>query len=1071
MEKNIRWITVGLGIMFLSLFGLPANLYAQQQNVNGTVTDASTSETMPGVNVLVKGTTMGTSTDAEGRYELVVSSLSDTLVFSFVGYQIKEVPIDGRTEIDVSIEQAVTELEKVVAVGYASRQAGEVTGSVSMVSAEQIEEASAVNISEVLRITTSGITATESHTPGEGATIQIRGLTTINDNNPLWVVDGVPGAPQPPPEQVESISVLKDASSQAIYGARAANGVILVTTKSGRKNQKMQVNVSTKYGFTRNVEEYNLLNTREYGEMLWLEANNDGIENFSHALYGSGDEPDIPEYILPARGGSVDHSLYDNQMSHVDGDDTFLITKANQEGTNWYDVLLRDASFQNYNIDMSGGSENAVYAVQAGYTEEQGMVKHTGFERYTIRSNTTFDPLKWLEIGERVGIEYSVDEGRQATGGRHGAFSSISTLAPIIPVYTIMGDFAGTRVPSTGNGYNPLSLAYHNRYDERNSLSISNNIHAKATIFKNLEFQSRFGYEFTKQENEDYSYSMVERSERDRYTQFSLTNNNRQNMTWSNTLEYSDTFAGLHDVNVVVGTEAVDNLWEWNSGQGEKFFSKDPNYIQLDAAEQNKNVSGSLSEWSLFSMFGRVNYQYDDKYLVEGVIRRDGSSRFGEENRHGNFPAVSVGWRMTNESFMAFTDNWLNLLKLRVGYGKTGNDRIGNYNSFTSFASSLGGGLGSYYPITGIQDGPGDRGFYRSSYGNPEVRWETTTTYNFGLDATIFENIDLTVDLWKRKTNDMLYPRLFPDVLGRATPPSVNVGTMENNGIDVELGYNGSTLNQELVYNVSLNVSHYKNELVRLTNVEEEFLAGGEAAQTQNTRTETGRQFPEFYGYIVEGIFQSQEEADDHPAAFGSGGTYNEAGHFKYKDVNGDGVINSDDRTYIGDPHPDFTAGLSFNLSYKRFSLSTHLYGIYGNEIGNMARRRLDFQWYTMNRSKRRLYESWGSPYLENNENAKMPKIGQGETGSMRESSYFIEDGSFLRMRNLQLGYDLGSLFDGDAFTLRRFQIYGRVSNVFTITNYSGVDPDVQGTGMDKGIDRGEWPTPRQFILGMNIGF
>ncbi|MBS3776624.1 MAG: TonB-dependent receptor [Bacteroidales bacterium] len=1035
----------------------------QEIEITGQVTDAETGEPLPGVNIVVEGTSIGTTTDMDGNYTLEAPS-DGTLIFSFVGYQQQSIDVSGQQEINVELQQAVTELEEVVAVGYATQQAGEVTGSVSSVDTDELADMASVNASESLKGSVSGVTVQESHTPGGGASIRIRGLGTINDNNPLWVVDGVPGG-NVNPENIESISILKDAAAQAIYGARAANGVVLVTTKSGQKGQPTQVNVKVRNGISRNKNSYNLLNTREYGEMLWLMADNSGREDYSHVQYGSGDEPTIPEYILPAGADEADHSNYDRKMVHEDGDDTYIIMKANQEGTDWMDVIDRDAAYQEYSVDLSGGSETTNYSFQVGYTEEEGVLKHTGFERYNLRSNVTTNPADWLEVGEKIGVTYSKDWGNQGDNAEWTAISQTYRMQPIVPVYDIKGNLAGTRAEGTGNANNPYFDMWSNRHDWNKSLNASGNAYAEATIFEGLSLRTLFGFDYDASQGRNIGYVEKAFSERGKFDGLSESDWFGLQWNWSNTLEYSNTFAEIHDLTVMAGTEAIDNNSRWRGASRDQFFSRNPIYMQMDAGVQNQTNYGNVSEWALFSVFGRVNYTLSDKYLLEGVIRRDGSSRFGSENRYGLFPAFSAGWRISNESFMAGTDNWLDFLKLRVGYGETGNDRIGNYNSFTTFASSS---WSSYYPVTGANSGPGSSGFYRSSFGNPNVLWESTVTSNLGLDATLFENIDITVDLWQRVTEDMLYPKRIPDVLGQASAPSINVGEMENTGIDVELGYQGAAMNNELQYNINLNVSSYKNEVVRLSGQEEEFMQGSEFREMSYTRAESGTQFPEFYGYVVEGIFQSESEANNHPTAFGEDGDYNEAGRFKYKDVNEDGIINEEDRTYIGDPHPDFTAGLNFSLTYKGFRLSTRLYTSYGNDMVNYVRRWIDFEQFLGNRSHRRLYESWGSPYLDNNENAAMPKAEFDDIGSQYPNTYFMEDASYLRMQNLRISYDLSTLFPGEAF--RNIVIYGQATNLFTITNYSGLDPEVNTSGINKGIDRGAWPTSQRIMFGVNLG-
>ena len=1042
------------------------NFNSMQQNlmVRGKVTDSSGAP-LPGVTIVVKGTSQGTITDNEGNYSLPNVPSDATLVFSFVGMITQEILVEGQSVINVKMEEEIIRLEEVVAVGYSTRRAGEITSSISKIDATTIEKMPIIDASEALR-TASGVTVRTNHTPGGGASILIRGLGTINDNNPLWVVDGVPGG-NVNPNDIESISILKDAASAAIYGARAAGGVILVTTKTGRRNQKPQVRVDIKSGISQNSNYYDMLNTREYGELLWLEAKNSGVTDFSHPLYGSGPEPDIPDYIFPPRAKegdpSVDPSLYDDKMIHEDGDDTYLIMRANKEGTDWLREADRNAFFLEANLGLTGGSEKTVYSFQAGYLNEEGILKWTGFDRYNLRSNVTSNPTDWLEIGERVGITYSESYGNQGNHAEDAVVSWCYRMPPIVPVYDIMGNYAGTRAPGTGNAQNPIFLLDKNQWDKRKRMNVSGNAYAQINLLEGLSARTTFGFYHNSYFYRDINYVEKAFSERGKYDYLGEGSNYTLQWNWTNTLEYSNTFANLHRVTAMVGTEAIDNNYRYTDASRSEFFSQDPNYIQLATGLQSINNGGNTSSWSLFSVFGRLNYSYANKYFFEGVVRRDGSSRFSEGNRYAVFPAFSLGWEITEENFMDSTSDWLNQFKLRFGYGETGNDRIGNYNSYTNYNIDY---FHSFYPITGDNVTTGTTGFYMSALGNPNVKWETTKTTNFGIDAVINRKLNFSIDIWNRKTTDMLYPKQIPLIAGRVSAPSINIGEMNNNGIDFELGYNDRIFNNELQYNFNLNLSHYKNEIVKLSDVAGEFLTGDDHREMVYTRAEKGTSFPEFYGYVVEGIFQTEEEAAAHPKAFGPNGTYNKPGHYKYKDVDGNGVIDSNDRTYIGSPHPDLTGGLNIDLSYKGISLTTYLYFSYGNKMINYVRRWIDFKQFQGGRSKDRLYNSWGSPYLEDNTKAKLPMAEMSDTESQQPSSAFVEDASFLRMEYLRLGYDLNRLFHTN---LRGINIFGQVSNVFTISGYSGLDPEVNRGGRNMGIDAGAWPTPRRLTVGFTF--
>ncbi len=1053
---------------FLMAFSLSA--FAQQKSISGVVTDSGNAP-IPGVTIVVKGTTVGTITGMDGKYSLMIPSNAQTIIFSYIGMATQEIPIVGKSVINAVMQADVIGIEEVVAVGYATKKAGEVTGSVSTVQSASIQKMQIKNVSDALR-GVAGVTVMESNTPGGSATVRVRGLGTINNNDPLWVVDGVPGATVNP-NNIESISILKDAAAQAIYGARAANGVVLVTTKAGKKNQKAQLNINLKSGMSQNSNYYRLLNTQEYGEMLWLEAKNTtGATTVSNKLYGTGTSPTLYDYVYPNMGvlGQVDETKYDYMMANEDGSDTYLITRMNKTGTDWLREADRNAKYTDFSMDITGGSDNTIYSFQAAYLDQEGILKWTDFKRYNLQSNITSNVTNWLEIGERLGTTYSENKGYQANNNSESsAISWCYRMPPMIPVKDIAGNYAGTR-NIIGNSKNPIWLLDKNQNDISRQFNGSGNIYVKAKIIPGLSVKTLFGANYYSYHSKDIDYVEKAHAERGTYDYLYEYANFSMQWNWTNTVEYNKAI-GEHNFSFIFGTEAVNYRYNQEYASRYNYFLKTQDYIQLSTGLSGQTNSGYLTEWSLFSEFGRVNYSLADKYLVEAVVRRDGSSRFAASQRYGVFPAVSLGWRLTNEPFMASTANWLDAFKLRGGWGQTGNDQVGgNYNSYTQFGMST---ADSFYGLDGSNSSQGSTGFYQTTFGNEDVKWETTRTINVGFDATVFKNLDVTLDVWQRHTTNMLYAKSIPYVMGQATAPSVNVGEMKNKGFDISIGYKGSALNKELKFNVNLDVSHYKNKIVKLAGTSGEILQGSAFREQVYTRTQSGRAFPEFYGYVVEGIFQTDAEAAAWPTAFGATGTYNKAGHYKYKDLNDDKVINDLDRTYIGSPHPDFTAGLNFNVSYKGFDLYALFYCSYGNDMVNYVRRFTDFVQFAGGRSYDRLYNSWGSPYLKDNTKAKLPMAETDDTKSQVVSSAFIEDASYLRLKNLKLGYDLNRILKTK---LRTLQVYGQVSNLFTITKYSGLDPEVNINssdmtgGSNMGVDQGAWPTPRQFIFGLNIG-
>ncbi len=1042
----------------------------QQKKIAGRVTDTG-GNALPGVNIAEKGTTNGAITDATGNFSMNVTSANSVLSISFIGFSTQEVVLGTQTSVEIVLKESLSALDEIVVVGYSTQTRKSMTGSVSTVSSATLSESASTNPIQRLQGKVAGVTILNNHTPGEGATVRIRGMTTINNSNPLYVVDGVPGGSYSP-NDVESITILKDAAAQSIYGARAANGVILITTKAGKKNQKISLNVNVRQGITQNSKFYDLLDTKEWGEMLWLEAKNAGIAGFTHPQYGSGATPTIPDYIYPtaaAEGAaSVDPALYDNKLSYIDGDDTYLITKTNKEGTDWMKESQRNASFKEYTVDVAGGSANTTYAFMLGYTSDEGVFKYTGFDRYSFRANVNSSPAKWIDLGSTVGLSYTNDYGHQTDNGESSVVSWAYRTPPMIPVFDISGKtYAGSRPTGMGNSQNSVFLLDKNQYDFNKRMTVSGNAFVKLNLLKGLSVKSLIGVNQYGYQQKDYTFVEVAHAERGTYDGLSETAGFGLNYTWTNTIEYS-TVIGDHNIKAFAGTEAYENSTSSINASRTNFPYIDPTYMYLNTGILSiANSGGAPGEFSLFSVFGRVNYSFSDKYLVEAVLRRDGSSRFGNQ-KYGVFPAVSLGWRVTEEAFMANTKGWLGELKVRAGYGAVGNQELGNYNSYTQFAANLSN---SFYPVSGSNSAAGNTGYSQTTFGNNQVRWETTTTTNFGIDATLLKNLTVVLDIWQRKTADMLYPKQIPLVLGQASTPSINIGEMKNTGFDFEIGYSNSALNGDLTYGVDLNLSHYKNELVKLTDNAGDFYQGAGYREKYYTRTQTGRAFPEFFGYVVEGIFQTQEEVDLAPKAFGATGIYNKPGHFKYKDVDGNGFIDAADRTYIGSPHPDFTAGFSFNVDYKGISLSATLYGSYGNEIVNYVSRFIDYTQFASGKSTRRLYESWGSPYLANNADATMPMIYSADTQHQEASTAFIEDGSFTRLKNLRVSYDLNRLLKAKLSSL---QIYFQGSNLFTLTKYSGLDPEIgawtNDSGINMGIDSGSWPTPKQFIFGISFG-
>lgn len=779
----------------------------QQRTVTGVVTDQN-GLPLPGVTVVVTGTTTGTVTNADGNFSLALPDGVETLQFSFVGMRTKEIPIEGRTTFTVVMEEETIGLEEVVAIGYGTRIKEELTGAVSTVSGDKLNLSSSPTAIGRLQGQVSGVTVSSSNVPGGEAIIRVRGLGTINDNNPLYVIDGVPSDPgnNLNPNDIESISILKDASSTAIYGARGANGVVIITTNRGREGQKPTIRFHTRTGISQASNKYDLLNTQEYSELQWLYAKMLGYTpgvDWQHAQYGNGTSPRIPDFIMPAGAmegdPGTDPSLYNYP--------NYMIVKANKEGTDWYDEIYQNGIVQEFGINVTGGTNKTSYAVSSAYLNEEGFLIHTGFERYSFMANNDININKWLKIGQSLQTSYTNQFGNLTNNEVESPLAYAFRPQPILPVYDIMGNFAGSIVPTMGNSRNAVAELERYKDDLNSNLRLLGNFYGEIKLYEGLTIKSLLGYNYGHIWSETRRIPDPEHAEPRPIAESHRNTNKIFQWNWTNTISYSYSLSDNQKLNIILGTEAVAYTHKWLGASRSQYFSTDPRYMQIDAGEADIRNSGSAEEWSLFSLFGRLNYDIMSRYFIELTLRRDGSSRFGEENRYGNFPAGSFAWVISEERFMEGTTNWLDYLKLRIGWGLSGNDRIGNYNTFSTYGvhQSL-----AAYDITGTNTS--SMGFMPVTFGNPNVTWESTETQNVGIDFVVKNKINFSFDLWNRSTIDMLYQLSIPQVMGAATAPFVNIGKMKNTGFDIELGYQNSTANGKFSYNISANISKYKNE-------------------------------------------------------------------------------------------------------------------------------------------------------------------------------------------------------------------------------------------------------------------
>jgi TonB-dependent starch-binding outer membrane protein SusC len=1037
---------------------------AQQKQVTGKVTDKN-GNILSGVTITVKGTTIGTLSDVNGNFSLALPPDAKTLLFSFVGMQAQEVEIGSGNVYNITLSDSFVGLEEVVVVGYSTQQKKSLTSSVSTVKSSQLSVEIAANPISRLQGKAAGVTVVNSHTPGGEADVLIRGLSTINNSNPLYIIDGVQagGISMVNTEEIESITVLKDATSAAIYGARGANGVILITTKRGSAGRQ-KVSFSTRYGISNFKNPFTMLNSEQMGEMLWLQAKNLGVPANS-PIYGSGTSPVVPDYIVPA-GAMEGDPRTDPSLYSYDPDNFYNITKANKKGTDWYDeIIAHNAMLSESNLEISGGGEKGVYSVNFGYLTQEGTVKYTDYNRFTVRANSDMKVNKWLKIGESLGAYISKNSGDFGDANEWTAIGYANTMWAIIPLKDIKGNWAGSK--GTGaTGQNPLGMLYRSKDNTAKNTNVVGNLFAEVRIIDGLKLKTLFGYNLGSSNSRSLYLQSPEAQEPNYTDQLDQGNNESSQWNWTNTLDYTKAF-GKHNVNILLGTEAISNTYRYFGASRSTFYTNTNTYMELSSGQADVNNYGGSGAVTTASYFGRLNYNYSGRYLLEFTLRRDGSSRFGQNNRWGNFPAASVGWLISDESFMSGTKNIISSLKLRGGYGLSGNDQIGDYNGFSLYANNI---YASYYAIDGSYNSTVP-GFYKSTVGNPDAKWESTATTDVGLDVAILDNtLTATLDVWSRNTSDMLFAKQIPYVAGGAAAPAVNIGKLNNKGFDLTLNYGNDALNGDLKYNVGLTFSKYTNEIESISDSKDEFISGTAFRYQVYTRAQAGTAYPEFYGLIVDGIFQTQDEANDHPAEFG--GAYNSPGHFKFRDISGpdgvpDNIIDAYDNTYIGSPHPKYTAGFNFDVTYKAFNLSGFLYTSQGNMIADYTGRWRNYGIFSSNLSTDALYKSWGSPYLSDNKNATLPIMDNNDI-SVYPSTAHLQDGSYIRLKTLQLTYTLPRTIS-NKLTLENLQLYVQATNLFTITKFDGWDPEIVTRGIDKGVQTGQWPTPKMILFGIKL--
>ncbi|MEM8965805.1 MAG: TonB-dependent receptor [Bacteroidota bacterium] len=1071
-----------LYLLLLSLL-LSMSGYAQDKTVSGTVTDGENNETLPGVNVLIKGTTQGTVTDMNGEYRLTVPSNDAVIVFTSIGYTPEEVTVGNQSTIDLTMLPDIQSLAEIVVTGYSTEERKDVTGAVSTVEAEDLQAVPSGNVEQQLQGRVAGVTVITNGQPGTTSQIRVRGFGAFGGNEPLYVVDGVPVGTVNfvQPDDVESTTVLKDAAAASIYGARAANGVIVITTKKGKRGGGFHVSYDGVFGVTAPGQLNRILSPQEDADWTWQAFRNTAWQlgespTFDHPQYGTGDQPIVPDYInVGGQSGVIGTVDLEAERANYNIDPNagpiYQVVRANKAGTNWWDEITRVAPLNRHTLGFSGGTERSAYYVSLGFQESDGIIINQKFRRYSLRINSEHDITDRIRIGQSFQGTYLSALGLIGGAGGRGAagqetdFLQAFRMPSIIPVFDEFGGYAGTAARGFNNPRNPV--ANRERIKDNNAYDIFGfgNLYAEVDLIEGLTFRSSFGGGYSNGYFYAYGPPQYENSENNTTFNYNEGASSFFNWTFTNTLRYEQSF-GRSTVSALAGIEAINTgTGRAISGSGQNPFSSDPNYITLSNTGNRIVDSNFFRGENYFSYFGSAKYIYDDKYIISGVVRRDGSSQFGSENRFGIFPAFSAAWRMSEESFMSGV-TFIDDLKVRGGWGQMGNSlNVDPNNQFSLFAASLGN---SSYDVTG-SNGSVVEGFFRSRIGNPAAQWETSTTANIGFDGSFFGGkLDLVFDVWRKNTEDLLYQVPLPAVVGpSANAPSVNIAEMLNEGIDLQI-ITRQDLGADVNLELTLTGSFLRNEIVSLAPGVFFFDEGGTRIGNV-VRNQPGRPISSFFGYQVEGLFQNQAEVDNAPTQNGAG-----VGRFRYADLDGDGEITPEDRTYLGDPVPDFNGGINIKLNYRNWELTTFMTMFLGLQNYHFAKWFTDFYpSFTGAAKGNRVKDSFIPTELGGNGGNTVPiyeNVSNFSTNT-ESNSYYVENGDYARLMNLQIGYNFpASVLD--RVGIDRAKVFLQGTNLFTITSYQGIDPGVGGAADTSfGIDEGNPPVTRGFNIGLQLGF
>jgi TonB-linked SusC/RagA family outer membrane protein len=984
------------------------NVMAQSKTIQGVITDPS-GFPLPGASVNVEGSKNSASTDFDGKYSLKEVNATDKITYSYVGLISQTITAGNRTTIDVVLALSTQNLNEVV-VAYGTQKRAKVTGAISTVSSKDIAAVPITNAESALQGRASGVTVVNG-APGSSPTVSIRGISTMGNSAPLYVIDGVltGNLSGLSPNDIESISVLKDASTTALYGSKAFNGVIVVTTKKGKKGPG-QLNFSTYVGGQTVTKRYDVLNTQQYLQY----AKDLGSDLTARA----------------AEFGNIN--------------------------TNWQDQIFQTGLMQDYSLSFSNGTETSTSRYSAEYMKQEGAIINTGFERYSFRSNNTQDIGK-LKIGSNIGVSFSTTNPERSSGGRTLLEHAIK-MAPYFPIYNEnnLGGYQGPSAIDGNDAENPVRVA-NLGYQKINGLSIIGNIFAELELYKGLKFRSQVSLDYYTSKDHTFVPSFQDGSyHKQAFSTTNETNGQGQTIVFDNSLTYKTTIAGKHNIEVLGVITKIDGKSQ-TLAAGSRYSISD----EIDQLRYNEGSLGSANyvEKNL-GYIARINYDYNDKYLLAVSGRRDASSRFGANNRWGNFYSVAVGWNIAKEDFMA--NSVFSTLKLRASTGTTGNDRIDNYQYSATLIANYN------YPIGG-ENAPG---VSLGVASNPDLKWESKLDRNIGVDFALFEDkFTGTLEYFNNKSSDILFAVPLPASVGSAGGGTQiqNVADVKVSGFEVSLGYNDRK--GDFTWSAVANLGTSKNEVTGLAPGVTSVLGGPAArAGLENfSRLEVGQPLFYFYGYQTNGIYQNQAEVD---AVFGPGETTIKPGDLKIVDRDGNKVINSNDKTNIGNPYPDFTYGLNLSAAYKNFDFNCFISGVQGNDIYNANTFDLVGMNRLFNASTAVLDRAIVVNGVVTNPSATLPRAQGADINWSSANQRYIEDGSYTRLKNIALGYT----FSGDAFKtyFSKIRFYVSGQNLITVTKYDGLDPEIaraDANANSAGIDLGRYPQPKSVIFGLDVTF